>query len=67
MKSMLFFNKYSPQVFASQATGAYSVFHKGLNANNPTKYPYPKYSTLTQSTLERYYRIGLNSLLAGMR
>jgi Secretion system C-terminal sorting domain len=67
MKSMLFFNKYAPQVFASQATGAYSVFHKGLNANNPTKYPYPKYSTLTQSNLERYYRICKDEAMYGAK
>ncbi|MEI7677674.1 MAG: T9SS type A sorting domain-containing protein, partial [Bacteroidales bacterium] len=67
MKSMRFFNKYAPQVYASQATGAYSVFHKGLNANNLTKYPYPKYSTLSRSNLERYYRICKDEAMYGAK
>jgi len=59
LKSFQFFNKYAPQVFAPQCTGAYSVFHRGLNAANTTLYPEnAKYGgSAIMSNLARYKAI----------
>ena len=67
MKSMQFFNKYAPQVYAAQATGAYSVFHKGLNASNTKLYPVNKYGTAEMSNLARYQKICSEEAIYGAK
>lgn len=58
-RSMSFFNKYAPQVFAPQCTGAYTVFHRGLNVDNTTVFPENAEfgGKATMSNLARFYAI----------
>jgi hypothetical protein len=69
LRSFRFFNKYAPQIYASQCTGAYTVFHRGLNASNTTLYPAnAKYGgSAIMSNLARYKAICLTEANHGAK